>query len=385
MSVSLKDENRDSGNRKSRVRFPRLFLNGKDIFYDEKHFLQMLYVERRRAERSAKRFHLMLLDIGVISPTDLKDSVIRKLKEVLLSLTRETDIKGWYKNRSVVGVIFTESNESNKEILKSKVHTRLCNTLSVEVTDKIRISIYTFPEEDNEQNRNSIDLTLYPDLSKRPLHAKAALLLKRVIDITGSTIALIIFLPFFIVISLCIKATSDGPILFKQERIGRHGKKFIFLKFRTMYTNNNDEIHKKYVTNLIKGGMSGHGQGKEEMQATYKITDDPRVTSIGRILRKTSLDELPQFFNVLKGEMSLVGPRPPLFYEVENYDLWHRRRVFEVKPGITGLWQIMGRSSTTFDEMVRLDLKYIQEWSLWLDIIIMLKTPWAVISCRGAY
>jgi lipopolysaccharide/colanic/teichoic acid biosynthesis glycosyltransferase len=113
--------------------------------------------------------------------------------------------------------------------------------------------------------------------------------------------------------------------------------------------------------------------------------EDKRITPLGHVLRKSSLDELPQFFNVLKGEMSLVGPRPPIPYELEKYDSWHRRRLMEVKPGITGLWQVMGRSSTTFDEMVRLDLKYAKTWSLWLDFIILLKTPWAVVSVRGAY
>jgi lipopolysaccharide/colanic/teichoic acid biosynthesis glycosyltransferase len=117
----------------------------------------------------------------------------------------------------------------------------------------------------------------------------------------------------------------------------------------------------------------------------YKIVNDPRVTPLGRFLRRSSLDELPQFFNVLKGDMSLVGPRPPLPYEFERYFTWHRRRVLEIKPGITGLWQICGRSKTSFDEMVRLDLRYAREWSLWLDLKILLETPIAVIFRAGAY
>ena len=118
---------------------------------------------------------------------------------------------------------------------------------------------------------------------------------------------------------------------------------------------------------------------------TYKIKDDPRVTSLGKVLRKTSLDELPQFINVLKGDMSLVGPRPPIPYECQNYDVWHRRRVMEMKPGITGLWQVEGRSALPFDEAVRMDIRYVREWSLWMDLRIIFKTPLAVLSCKGAY
>jgi lipopolysaccharide/colanic/teichoic acid biosynthesis glycosyltransferase len=150
-----------------------------------------------------------------------------------------------------------------------------------------------------------------------------------------------------------------------------------------MSVDNDPGIHQEYIKNFIREKKS-YTSGPEE-PLIFKIKDDPRVTPLGRILRKTSLDELPQFLNVLKGEMSLVGPRPPIPYELENYDVWHRRRIMEVKPGITGLWQIEGRSSTTFDEMVRLDLKYAKEWSLWLDIKILLKTPRVVLVGKGAY
>jgi lipopolysaccharide/colanic/teichoic acid biosynthesis glycosyltransferase len=141
------------------------------------------------------------------------------------------------------------------------------------------------------------------------------------------------------------------------------------------------KIHQEYVRKLI----TSQKEQSNNSEGVYKITNDPRVTPIGRILRKTSLDELPQFLNVLRGEMSLVGPRPPIAYEFADYDIWHRRRVLEAKPGITGLWQVKGRSSTSFDEMVRLDLQYVREWNLWLDMMIMLQTPRAVFSGKGAY
>ena len=178
--------------------------------------------------------------------------------------------------------------------------------------------------------------------------------------------------------------TSSGPVLFRQERVGQYGKPFEFLKFRSMFANNDPAIHKAYVASLIEAGKNRQGETGEQ-QKCFKIENDPRITPIGRFIRKTSLDELPQLINVLRGDMSIVGPRPPIPYEVEKYEIWHRRRVFEVKPGITGLWQVEGRSRTTFDEMVRLDLKYVQEWSVWMDIKILVKTPLAVLTAKGAY
>jgi lipopolysaccharide/colanic/teichoic acid biosynthesis glycosyltransferase len=139
------------------------------------------------------------------------------------------------------------------------------------------------------------------------------------------------------------------------------------------------------VAGLICAGRENEGSDANSSGHTYKITDDPRITSLGRILRKSSLDELPQLINVLRGHMSLVGPRPPIPYECQNYEVWHRRRVMEMKPGITGLWQVEGRSALPFDESVRLDIRYVQKWSLWLDLKIIFRTPFAVVSCKGAY
>jgi exopolysaccharide biosynthesis polyprenyl glycosylphosphotransferase len=204
--------------------------------------------------------------------------------------------------------------------------------------------------------------------------------MKKLIDITGSLVALLFFSPIFMILAAAVKVTSEGPVFFKQERMGLNGEIFTFLKFRSMYTNSDHNRHKDYIKKLIK-------EGKDDANApgVYKLSNDPRITPFGEFLRKTSLDELPQFINVLKGEMSLVGPRPPIPYECELYDIWHKRRLLSVKPGITGLWQVTGRSSTTFDEMVRLDLKYVNDWSLWLDIKLLLKTPWVIITGKGAY
>jgi lipopolysaccharide/colanic/teichoic acid biosynthesis glycosyltransferase len=149
-----------------------------------------------------------------------------------------------------------------------------------------------------------------------------------------------------------------------------------------MHCNNDPSIHQEYVRKLIAGRPQ---VDDKEKNPTYKIQNDPRVTWIGHIIRATSIDELPQLFNVLLGNMSLVGPRPPLAYEVEVYEAWHRRRLLDVKPGITGLWQVKGRSKTTFDGMVRMDLEYVRNWSIWLDVKLLLKTPAVVVTAKGAY
>ncbi|MBT8490933.1 MAG: exopolysaccharide biosynthesis polyprenyl glycosylphosphotransferase [Deltaproteobacteria bacterium] len=249
----------------------------------------------------------------------------------------------------------------------------------------MEFSLQWFPDDKSEKDYQPNPL-FYPDVIEKAVHKVFALFCKRIFDIIGSLVGLVIFSPLFLIIPILIKLSSKGPVFFRQERLGLFGKKFTFLKFRSMRVDNDDDIHREYIKQLITAD-NGRTSGSEAAKpnGVYKIQSDPRVTFIGKFLRKTSLDELPQFINVLKGEMSLVGPRPPIPYECDEYKLWHMRRVIEVKPGITGLWQVEGRSSTNFDEMVRLDLKYIREWSLWLDIELLLKTPWVVLTGKGAY
>jgi lipopolysaccharide/colanic/teichoic acid biosynthesis glycosyltransferase len=177
--------------------------------------------------------------------------------------------------------------------------------------------------------------------------------------------------------------TSPGPAILKQIRIGKRGLPFNLYKFRSMYCNAEDRVHRDYVTRLISGDHESINQGAAT-KPLYKMKDDPRVTRVGRIIRKTSMDELPQLLNVLKGEMSLVGPRPPLPYEAEKYQPWHLRRVLEAKPGLTGLWQVDGRSKTSFDDMVRMDLRYARASSLMLDLKILIKTVKVVLRGDGA-
>ncbi len=214
-------------------------------------------------------------------------------------------------------------------------------------------------------------------------------ILKRGLDIFVSVAALPFFAPLFVVIAIAIKLSSNGPVLFRQERFGRQLKPFTFYKFRSMYADSDHAVHKAYVSRLIAGRPeTGNGTGNKtaggEQTRIFKITGDPRVTPLGRLLRRTSLDELPQLWNVLRGEMSLVGPRPCVHYELEQYTDWHKLRLIDVKPGMTGLWQVTARNSVGFDEMVKLDLAYAKQRSLWLDIKILLRTPRAVISGQGA-
>lgn len=195
--------------------------------------------------------------------------------------------------------------------------------------------------------------------------------LKRLSDIVYSIIFIILLSPIMLLIAILIKIDSPGPVIFVQRRVGMGGKEFNMYKFRSMRQNAESEI----VNLLCKNEANG---------LIFKIKNDPRVTRVGRFLRKWSLDELPQLFNVLKGDMSFVGPRPPLPSEVEKYNSWHRKRL-RVCPGITGLWQVSGRSDISFEEMVKLDIYYIESWSLWQDIKIMLKTIPVVIFAKGAY
>jgi lipopolysaccharide/colanic/teichoic acid biosynthesis glycosyltransferase len=356
---------------------------GKYPFYSKSQLHHMLSIERRRTERSKKPFLLLLLDISGLIATAREKEILEKIKSALSYSLRETDITGWFDDKKTIGIICPEislTNSNSIEGIISKIHRRFCEKLNPELVKKINVSFHIYPETNRGASINHpFNITLYPDITKRTLGKEISMTVKNFIDIVGSTIALLLFSPLFLIIALLIKATSSGPVFFKQERIGLNGKPFLLLKFRSMYANVDSKKHKEYIKKFIN---------EQDNCATepgvFKLTNDYRITKVGNFLRKTSMDELPQLINVLKGDMSLVGPRPPIHYESELYDIWHRRRLLSCKPGITGLWQVMGRSRTTFDEMVRLDLKYINEWSLLLDLKILLMTPKAVISGSGA-
>ena len=362
--------------------------SGERVVLNPEAFRRMIALERKRSERSRKPFVLLLLDMGD-RPSDKHGKILGKISSVLSASTRDTDVTGWYECDSVVGIMFTEIATEDSASLPGTIIARVTDTLrsnlALEQFNRVRISFHVFPEQwDHEDHSGSSNPTLYPDLSQREDARKLFRNLKRMMDVVGSALALLFLMPAFLAIASAVKATSKGPIFFRQRRIGQHGKSFVFLKFRSMHVNNDAAIHKAYVQKLIAGKAdkqpsNGTGEG------VYKLTDDPRITKVGAFLRKTSLDELPQFINVLRGEMSLVGPRPPVPYEVEAYDIWHRGRLLEAKPGITGLWQVSGRSRVKFDDMVRLDLHYARTWSPWIDMKILCRTPGAVVLGSGAH
>jgi lipopolysaccharide/colanic/teichoic acid biosynthesis glycosyltransferase len=361
----------------------------KRALLSESTFLHALSLERKRAERSRRPFVLMLLDPGEPPRTNGSGPVLDPTVSALFSAIRETDVAGWYKDHSLLGVIFAELGPADMKAilaaLQTKVTAALRSRLNAEELSRIHLSFHCFPE-DRENNGTGFpaSLKLYPDLAQRDEATKASRALKRAIDILGSGAALIVLAPIFLTIAAAIKFSSPGPILFRQKRIGQHGVAFTFLKFRSMHCANDSQIHMEYIKRFIAGDINP-GKSESNGKVVYKITKDPRVTRVGGLLRKTSLDEFPQLLNVLRGEMSLVGPRPPIPYEVESYDIWHRRRLLEVKPGLTGLWQVNGRSRLRFDDMVRLDLKYATGWSLWMDVKILLQTPRAILFGDGAY
>jgi len=409
-------------------------LDMKTGFYNSYFFDLRLSEERRRSERSGLPFSLLTMDISSLSNLIKRHPNLNlvKIKRVITDMVRRNcrsiDLKTWY-NNTTLKILLPETAEKDAHVFFEKLQKKIENSFKalfrIENTFdfKKNVMITSFPEviknsesvpgsktkmvnkskvtpmlsssnEDNVSttltikwdslNQTSLTWPLYSDLLAEHSFSNIGKWIKRGIDIASSLIGIVLFSPVMLVIAILIKSTSCGSVLFRQERIGFLGKKFIFLKFRSMYTDCSEEKHKEYVTKLIKNCLNPDNPDPE-CKPLYKMNDDSRITPLGKFLRKTSLDELPQIFNVLKGEMSLVGPRPPIPYEVEKYESWHLRRVLEVKPGITGLWQVTGRSMTTFDEMVRLDIAYVNNFSLWLDMKILFKTIWVVLSAKGAY
>ena len=201
-------------------------------------------------------------------------------------------------------------------------------------------------------------------------HRDLELALKRIIDILGAVVGLIVLSPLLVAIALAIRVRDGSPILFRQVRIGRHGRPFTIYKFRTMWPDAEEQFSQAAAASDTKG-------------AAFKMRDDPRVTPIGQFLRSSSMDELPQLINVLKGEMSLVGPRPAPPREVDQYDMWHRRRL-SMRPGMTGLWQIKARLDDHFDDRAHLDLQYIDQWTFWTDVTILARTVPALLLGSGS-
>ena len=359
----------------------------------EELFSHLLVRERKRSDRSNRPF--MLLSLKTKDRLDLESSRAGKAAiEALAAGMRETDLLGWVKWPTAVGVIFPEIGAAEPgqavETVRARVYRDLAQHVDARTLGDFSLEFHVYPESnggdsrsdgDSKSDSNAVNPLLHPDLRRDDRNRRLSDWIKRALDVITSAALLLCLAPLLLVVGAVVRLTSPGPVLFRQLRLGKMGQPFRMLKFRTMYIDAGENPHYEFVTRFIKESGQVKTPAKSQL---FKLANDPRITPVGRILRKTSIDELPQLWNVLTGEMSLVGPRPPLPYELQHYAPWHRRRVLEAKPGITGLWQVTGRSRTTFDEMVRLDLRYAKRRSLWTDLRILLRTPGAVVGGKGA-
>jgi lipopolysaccharide/colanic/teichoic acid biosynthesis glycosyltransferase len=338
-------------------------------------FLNDLHREKRRAERSQAPLSMVIYRIDGASAESARQAEM--LVELLYREKRVTDFIG-HVGDDMVAVLCPDTNSVGVKGFMRKIESK---------ADALPFAAVaaTYPDDlfDSVANSTSMPRALQPYIAGEPMDRRdRAYPLKRMLDILGALAALCLLAPLMLVVAAAVALSSRGPVIFKQTRVGKGGSPFTFYKFRSMRTNADDSIHRDFVANLIKSGEAA--APSDGAPATFKIKADPRVTPIGRFIRRTSIDELPQLFNVLKGDMSLVGPRPPIPYEAATYQPWHLRRLVSIEPGMTGIWQVEGRSRVPFNEMVRMDLRYIRECSLALDISILFKTVLVVLRGEGA-
>jgi lipopolysaccharide/colanic/teichoic acid biosynthesis glycosyltransferase len=353
----------------------------RPLIISEDLFKGVLAKERKRVDRLNRPLVLLIVTVrdGRREPSP---STWVPVIEALAAVTRDSDYLGWFEWRRAIGVILPEASEidaANASELEARTRRELVKRSDALTANRFAVRLHVHPPEPSRME--AAEPFAFPPLQSTQTRFSARDAIKRGVDVIGSSTLLLMLVPIFLVIAAAVKARSRGPVFFEQVRVGQRMKSFKMLKFRTMHQNVDHALHHAYVTQFINAGAAATDATKPTF---FKMTNDPRITPIGHFLRKTSLDELPQLWNVLRGDMSLVGPRPPLPYEVEQYKPWHCRRVVDAKPGITGLWQVTGRSRTTFDEMVRLDLRYARTQSLWTDVKILLQTPAAVIAGKGA-
>lgn len=358
------------------------------LVFDEDIFRDTVTRERKRADRSGLAMAMLLIGAQG-SLHDNSPALFAGIVDAMAAVKSDIDIVGWFERESIMGLIVPDLDPADMvaicERLDSNIRKEIATRFEGELSEGLSIRMCVHPEslQFGEEDLQTLDPFLYPELYARQERVTLFQVLKRGVDIVGSLALLLLLLPILSAIAVLVKCSSRGPILFHQVRFGQMLKPFMMSKFRTMIADADHSIHHHYVSWFISS--SGKEQeGSKDKPKTFKLTNDPRITPIGRFLRKSSLDELPQLWNVLWGDMSLVGPRPPLWYELQQYKPWHRHRVLDSKPGITGLWQVTGRSRTTFDEMVRLDIRYARGRSLWADFKILLATPAAVIKGKGA-
>jgi lipopolysaccharide/colanic/teichoic acid biosynthesis glycosyltransferase len=375
---------------------------------------EILKRECARVDRNGQEFSFVVFDIRL---TGEDDASLQHLLHTIIHRVRSTDEIGWFDTWHV-GVVLSDTSADKAW----KVTDDICQKIGRKASPPTCV-VYSYPSQwlsdcdsnprrsrfistfskqdsseapasplsmkpttgnDTTSSRQQTTVQVWemPIAELKPLLVPPIPIWKRVMDIGISLLVLVICSPLFVFIALLIKMVSPGPIFFKQQRVGYLGKPFTFWKFRTMKVNADTSIHQQYVKNLIQ---SDSDKGVEKPMVKLDSANDPRIIPFGQFLRKTCLDELPQLFNVLRGNMSLVGPRPCIPYEAQNYLPWQLKR-FDTIPGMTGLWQVSGKNSTTFKEMVRLDITYIRLRSFWLDVKIILKTvPAIMIESQGSF
>jgi len=343
----------------------------------EPYFLEQLHIERLRAERSGSALSLILIDPG--QDRTLEEGEGAALLSLLPDCTRISDRTG-IMGSGLIALLLPDTGSVGARQVADHLHQTAAGLFA-------GLRTATFPDQVFEHllARLTPDPALMPFLQgdetrPRPWATSA----KRVMDLVGSLAGLVLLSPVMVLIALGIRLTSEGPVIFRQQRLGKGGIPFTLYKFRSLYQDSDEALHRDFVSQYIRDRLPETTQG-DGTPKPYKLQHDPRITPLGRWLRRSSLDELPQLFNILRGDMSLVGPRPAIRYEAREYQAWHLRRILSMKPGLTGLWQVEGRSSTRFDDMVRLDIRYIQQWSLGLDMKILCRTLGVVLNRHGAF
>ena len=332
-------------------------------------FRRCLRRECIRADRTGREFSLLVLTPSPAGAASTLALLARRL--------RETDEIGWMEGGSI-GALLTDTGRDGAALVAGEVHARLERDGAAPLAH----AVFTYPGDWLAPGDPAAP-SAAPEAAEPAASAAAPPTLgaypawKRVMDVTGALVALLLLSPVLLAVALAVRLSSAGPVFFRQERIGYGGRRFRMWKFRSMYTGAGDATHAAYLRSLI-AGQGGGADG-------FKLRADPRITPVGRFIRRWSLDELPQLFNVLSGDMGLVGPRPEPGYATEGYAQWYYRRVLGAKPGITGLWQVHGRSRVSYETMVRMDLRYSRRISPIADALLLLQTVRAVLSTEGAY
>jgi len=392
-------------------------------FLSAEYFHKRILYEKKLTMRTNIESSLILLNLSFIESSINKlaqqETAMGIITDIIQATIREIDVRGWY-DTDKIGILLPGTSYLGAIILcvklinlmKKQLHQQLQYTGQLDNCFSVISYPDFFNDEDVYQKKSSKGCGKITDVSKKmladfirrykinfhksgnllsppfqkPIHSSPMpyrqKIIKRLFDIIFSLVGIIVSLPFFIVASIAIKLTSSGPVFFKQKRVGLHGKTFTCFKFRSMFNNCDQTIHREHIKKLSDGELTFFNTNQRNV-LSYKLQNDTRITKVGRILRATSTDELPQLFNILKGDMSFVGPRPYTTYQVEHCHLWqHIRHI--VKPGITGLAQLKARYNATFNDAYMMDLLYIKDSSLWLDLKIFMRTLPFIFSRRGA-